>query len=365
MRVTRKLSRPPAHGHHGGKPTVSVVIPCYNYETYLPQAAESALSQADVDVDVIIVDDASTDGSANVAKSLAESDPRVRVLLHRKNVGPVGTFNDGLPLVRGEYLVRLDADDLLTPGSLRRSIAVMTEYPSVGLVYGHPLHFSGNLLPEPRLVPSRWTIWPGSEWLRARCRDAVNVITSPEVVMRTAIVRQIGGQKDLAHTHDMEMWFRISAYSDIAYIHGADQAWHREHARSLSAMEVDHYRDLEERYAAFQVLFDGVGAAITDLEVCRSDAFRAISEQALVFAARDLDHGRDERGSPARFVEFARKVWSVSEDRPAWRAYSRRIRTPPIVRRWHPCAFLARANRKLQNMYRLWYWHRNGVFGDL
>ena len=106
------------------KPTVTVVIPCYNYARYLPAAVGSVLSQSGVQADVVIVDDASSDDSLAVGRALEANDPRITVLAHARNAGPVQTFNDGLAAVHGEFLVRLDADDLLTPGSLERSVAV-------------------------------------------------------------------------------------------------------------------------------------------------------------------------------------------------------------------------------------------------
>ena len=112
----------------GDRPTVTVVIPCYNYARYLPQAVASALSQSGVAMDVVIVDDASTDDSLAVARRMSEENGRVRVIGHSTNKGPVQTFNDGLALATGEFLVRLDADDLLTAGSLVRSAAVMRHY---------------------------------------------------------------------------------------------------------------------------------------------------------------------------------------------------------------------------------------------
>jgi glycosyltransferase involved in cell wall biosynthesis len=78
-----------------GRPLVSVVIPCYNYGHFLPEAVASVLEQPDVDVEVIIVDDASTDHSAEVAESLT-SDPRVGLVRHKVNQGHIATYNDGL-----------------------------------------------------------------------------------------------------------------------------------------------------------------------------------------------------------------------------------------------------------------------------
>ena len=181
-------------------------------------------------MDVVVVDDRSTDDSLAVARALAADHPAVRVLAHEINQGPVATFNDGLEFVSGEFLVRLDADDLLTPGSLARSAALARCYPSVGFVYGHPLHFTSEP-PAARLRVRSWTVWPGRHWLADRCRTGLNVISSPGVLMRTSVVQRVGGQQELLCAHDMEMWLRISAFADVARVNGPDQAWHRDHPR--------------------------------------------------------------------------------------------------------------------------------------
>ncbi len=87
---------------------------------------------------MIIVDDRSTDASLALARRLAAADPRVAVIAHPTNRGPVETFNDGLERAQGQYLVSLDADDLLTPGSLARAVALLEAEPDVGMVYGRP-----------------------------------------------------------------------------------------------------------------------------------------------------------------------------------------------------------------------------------
>ena len=101
------------------RPSVSVVIPCYNYGHYLPDSVGSVLAQPGVDVDVVIVDDTSTDYSAVVAEELVASDPRVALIRHPKNRGHIATYNDGLDAVKGDYTTLLSADDLSDPGRAR------------------------------------------------------------------------------------------------------------------------------------------------------------------------------------------------------------------------------------------------------
>ncbi|MGX1793222.1 glycosyltransferase family 2 protein [Microbacterium sp. NPDC055312] len=277
----------PAPGLPGA--TVSVVIPCFNYARYLPFAIESVLTQEGVDVDVIVVDDASTDDSRAVAHRFAVTDARVRVIENSLNRGAVATFNRGLEAVTGEFVVRLDADDMLTPGSLQRAVALMQRVPSVGLVYGHPLHFTGQELPTPRMEVESWTLWKGDDWFAARCADGTNTITSPEAVMRRSVVDMVGGQRELAHTHDMEMWLRISTCSDIAHVNGADQAWHREHPGSLSTFAEEPLIILREIRDAFDLVFDQAPRPIASAGVLRRRARSAVARSAVEQALRLLD----------------------------------------------------------------------------
>jgi Glycosyl transferase family 2 len=360
--VARKLRvRPAGDQNAGALPTVSVVIPCYNYARFLPGAVQSALEQDGVRVDVVIVDDASTDRSLQVAHELAADHPAVTVLAHRTNKGPVATFNDGLDLVSGEFLVRLDADDMITPGALLRAVALARAYPSVGLVYGHPVHFS-DLPPAPRSRIRSWTVWPGRQWLADRCDSGVNVITAPEVLMRTSVVRRVGGQRPLAHTHDMEMWFRMSAFSDVARVDGPDQAWHRDHADSLSARLVDIVKDLLERKAAFDELFAGPAGAIPEARALQWIAHRALAREALQRACHLFDRGKATEQSVSTLVAFAREVEPVDATLPEWRSLRRRTELGLQGVRRRPWYTAAAVRRRLHGEIRYRRWSRTGAY---
>ncbi|WIY54205.1 glycosyltransferase family 2 protein [Devosia sp. YIM 151766] len=340
---------------------ISVVIPCHNYARYLPAAVDSVLSQEGVSVDIIIVDDASSDESADVATSYMRRDSRVRLIRHEQNAGPVVTFNHGLEYVQGEFLVRLDADDLLTPGSLQRAVAVARRFPSVGLIYGHPLHFSGPMPPRFRDKVAAWTVWRGIDWLADRCRSGFNVITSPEVMMRMSVVERVGGQQPLEHTHDMEMWLRLAAFADVAYIHGADQAWHREHPASLSARKVDNYRDLVERHLAFETLFAGIAGKNPEIARLRESAMEAIARSALHAAIHCYDHGLGSSPAVERYLDVARRV-GCPTNLPEWKMLQRRIIVGPERAPRHPAVMIDRIVRRFENASKWRRWHREGIF---
>ena len=361
VRFLTRVDRPAPGPMRGRVPRVSVVVPCFNYEHFLPASVGSALAQPDVAVEVIIVDDCSTDSSLAVARSLAEADERVRVVEHRQNQGPVATFNDGLALVEGEYVIRLDADDLLTPGSVARSSALLDRFPGVGMVYGHPLHFVGHDLPPASSDVTSWTVWPGPDWLRRRCGLGVNCITSPEVVMRASVVDVVGGQRELAHTHDMEMWMRLASVADVGHVDGADQAWHRDHDRSRSAVGVDVLTDLAERRDAFDLLLREPVVPIAGAEGLLELSHRALAREALDRACRAYDRNALGDRPVEEFIAFAQGVYPRWQELREWRALQRRVRCGPALASKMPWFLASAVRRKLEVSRAYRTWERTGV----
>lgn len=297
---------------------VSVVVPCYDYGRFLPQTVGSLVSQEGVDVEVIIVDDASTDDSLAVARELADRHPGVRVVANERNAGQVESFNRGWQSSTGELVVRLDADDMLPPGALARAAALLEQHPEVGLVYGHPLHFDDGTVPRPAVGDLTWTVWDGRAWLAERCRTGVSSITSPEVVMRSDLLKDVGPlDPELRYTMDVEMWLRLAAVSDVAYVGGADQALHREHDGSLSVNEGSGaLLDLRARVDAYDRLFANVGDRLPDARHLHDRARAALARDALRYAAA----AADRRESPADYLALATDVWPPSG---AWRRTER------------------------------------------
>lgn len=347
---------------------VSVVIPCFNYARYVEAAIASALAQDGVEVEVIVVDDASTDGAVDVIATVAQADRRVRLVRHEHNTGPVRTFNDGLARASGEFLVRLDADDLLTPGSLGRAVDVCRRFPSVGLVYGHPVHFTGEP-PPVRRSDSRpqAVVWPGRQWLADRCRTGVNVITSPEALMRMSVVRVVGGQRELAHTHDLEMWLRLAAVSDVAYVEGVDQAWHREHPGSLSEAAADGLglTILRERLDAFDTLFADplVGPGLDP--ALAASARRTLAVEAVERAVYEYDRGRAPRRSVEPLVRFAVDTDPTVRSLRQWAGLERRM---AVGEQWlarRPWLLARPVARVLRDAGRQRRWRRTGVYDPM
>ncbi|RYE75519.1 MAG: glycosyltransferase family 2 protein, partial [Hyphomicrobiales bacterium] len=274
----------------GSRPTVSVVIPCYNYGRYLPQCVYSvSRNQPGIELEIIIVDDASTDNSADVARQLAAEDDRIILIRHAANAGHIATYNDGLAAATGDYVLLLSADDLATPGALTRAVALFEAEPSVGLVYGRAVDFSGQP-PSPRTVPSRWVVWNGVDWLRERCRVGFNVVASPEVMMRMSVLRGIGPySSELPHAGDFEMWLRTACVSGVGFLLDVDQAFYRKHPQNMHRRQFaatthrGQLIDLRQRWQSFLSVFDGAGQNLVE-----RDALLAIARRTLRGQARDL-----------------------------------------------------------------------------
>jgi glycosyltransferase involved in cell wall biosynthesis len=118
-------------------PRLTFVVLSYNYARYLGACIESILAQQGVsDFEVIVVDDASTDGSQAIAGRYAELDARVRPILHERNLGHAATVTDGLRAARGELIARIDCDDRYRRYFAQEALAIFDREPDVGLVHG-------------------------------------------------------------------------------------------------------------------------------------------------------------------------------------------------------------------------------------
>ena len=116
--------------------TISIVIPVFNKEHYLAESIASLKNQTYTDVEIIIVDDASTDHSADIARNMASKDPRIHVLMHETNRGTLIARKTGILASTGKYVTFLDPDDLLAPCTCERLIAEETVQPADILHFG-------------------------------------------------------------------------------------------------------------------------------------------------------------------------------------------------------------------------------------
>jgi Glycosyl transferase family 2 len=340
---------------------VDIVIPCYNYARFLKACVQSVLAQEGVEVRVLVIDDASTDESASVAAALAEKDARVRLLSLPKNVGMIPAINRGLLEIEGDYFVKLDADDLLPPGSLERSVALLARHPNVGFVYGRPRHFTGDV-PRLRLGWPRWTVWPGAEWFALRCRMAVNCISQPEVVIRSSTLRTVGEYNvELPHTSDLEMWLRLAAASDVGRINGVDQGYYRVHPDSMQrTVNAGRLTDLVGRRDAFLGALSASGERLPEAPELEVTVRRKLAREALDRACRAHDRDQVDSELENKLVEFAITTFSSADALPEWRGLRRR-RQRGRRSRWAPGSLMVALLRRSREEIAYFRWVRRGL----
>ncbi len=192
-------------------PRLSVVIPMRNAEPFVAAALRSVLDQAAVDLEAVVVDDGSTDRSADVARGLG--DARVKVIDGPRR-GISAAFNAGLAAASGEFLARCDADDLYPPGRLARQVAWLEARPDFCAVCGGyaTISESGRDVDHPFAdgpTPQDVT----AELLAGRGRSHVCAY-----LFRTDLLRRIGGCREWFQTsEDADLQYRLAGVARIGY----------------------------------------------------------------------------------------------------------------------------------------------------
>ena len=170
----------------------SIVIPCHNHGRYLNEAIESALTQTYQPIEVIVVDDGSTDNSAEVAGRYPVT------LVTQKNQGTGAALNHGIRVARGQYLVRLDADDKLHPAFVERCIQVLEEHAEPAFVYTWMILFG-----------ERNGIFLSKPYDLHRLKLG-NYIPGTAVIRREAIRRVGGFDTSLTWLEDWDLWLSLA-----------------------------------------------------------------------------------------------------------------------------------------------------------
>lgn len=289
---------------------VDVSVPCYNYGRYLRECVESITTQVDVEVRVLIINDASTDDSHEVATQLASEDSRISYRRHTKNTGHIATYNEALDWASQDYTVLLSADDMLTPGSLARAARLMDANPSIGFVYGRNIRLREGQPPERAFMACpdfSAHVWDGRDWLEFVFRNRKRFIDAPEVVVRTRMYKEFGGYRpELPHTADVELWLRLAAHGDVGQI-DADQAYYRIHNNNMHyTLAPSMLRSLEHWNSAFETFFRDHGRHLPDGEQLHRTAAASLASIALNTAYSSAD--RRDQETRSDLVDFARRT---------------------------------------------------------
>lgn len=115
-------------------PRVSVIMPAYNVEKYVTEAIESILNQTFTDFEFIILNDGSTDNTAKIIEKYAKQDKRIKFINNKKNKGFIASLNECLDVAKGEYVAKMDSDDISKPDRLAKQVEFLEIHPDYGMV---------------------------------------------------------------------------------------------------------------------------------------------------------------------------------------------------------------------------------------
>jgi len=186
----------------GYPPKISVILPVYNGEKYLTEAIDSILSQTYRDFELIIINDCSFDGTSEILSSY--TDARIRIVNNSSNLKLSRSLNKGIELSQGQFIARMDADDISLPERFEKQIAFLESHPDIGAVgcqvkkIDEDGKFIRNLLRETRPEVIKWGLFFGPP------------LAHPSVMMRATVIKSAGGySNDTLAAVDYECWTRL------------------------------------------------------------------------------------------------------------------------------------------------------------
>jgi glycosyltransferase involved in cell wall biosynthesis len=242
-------------------PRVTVLTTVYNGARYLDEAIDSILAEEFSDFEYVIVDDGSTDETAAVLARAASHDPRIIVLRNETNRGIAASANRGLAVARGEYIARLDSDDISMPGRFGREVAVLDARPEVALVSMNYESISAD----------------GVVLARSH-RDHPSVVVEyllnfsnalgghSQVMIRRSAVEAVGGYDETcAASLDSDLWTRIVRQGRIVVLPEIGMRY-RVHEESVTARAGDTQVKVGKRVLQ-RTLSSYLGRPLTDHEV--------------------------------------------------------------------------------------------------
>jgi glycosyltransferase involved in cell wall biosynthesis len=265
-------------------PKVTVVIAAYNAARFIRQTLDSVFAQTLHHVELIVVDDGSTDGTAAILNTI--DDRRLQVL-HQTNAGVSAARNAGLALARAPYIFFLDADDVLLPDALQRMVATLDDNPDRVACFAHHIRIAEDGTELSRRADLPLKMFPPSDTLRNLVTK--NFIVCGAICIRTEAARRVRGfNPDLKWGEDWEFWCRLAVLADFAAMPNDVVLLYRQHRGSANS----RWRNSPIRpdYKAIEAVYSHVAVRqrLSDAELKRRkrlakiDAFWTAARNAYV-----------------------------------------------------------------------------------
>jgi len=255
---------------NGMSPRVTVLLPVHNGERHLGLAVESILMQTFTDFELLIIDDGSTDKSLEILRGFR--DPRLIIVRSESKQGLVAALNKGVFRARGQYIARMDADDISLPERLSRQVEILDNNPEIGVCgcWWRTIDEGGKVLSEQRLPTGSdecksWFFLFGEQPLGHPCS-----------MYRTRLVSDMGGyEREFRHAEDFRLWSKL-ARNSVAMANVPEFLFlYRRHAIQVSELHRDEQRQNHNRALA-EFLSESLGTPVNsnDAALLRSRDLR-------------------------------------------------------------------------------------------
>ena len=247
---------------------VSVVVPLYNHAAFIAEAIDSVLAQGSIVLEIVVLDDGSTDGSAAVMQRLASKEARIR-FERQPNAGAHATINTALSWCRGELVAILNSDDAYQPGRLSALASALDAEPGTGVAASSIRFIDGNgaAVENPWHEAAR-TVWREGAALETALLNGNFLMTTSNLLVRRAVLAQVGGFAALRYAHDLDWLLRARALGHPIKVLDEELLRYRMHASNT--INEDHGRVRAEWAMAgaayLTVLWDRPGAPPIDWE---------------------------------------------------------------------------------------------------
>lgn len=226
-------------------PRVSVIIPVRNGKDYLQEALDSVLQQSFTDLELLLIDDGSTDDDYD---RYTLQDDRIRVI-HLTGRGVSHARNTGMAQARGDLLAFLDADDIWFPGKLQAQVSYFDEHPEVGVVFGKFIRW--NAQPDGQFPPASTLIEDAAQhteadpersgWLYTRLLDGLLVGMNTAVVRRSVYEAVGGFNEAMRQGEDYDFWLKASRVAPMHSLNGAVALYRIHNASAMHRLSNDSH----------------------------------------------------------------------------------------------------------------------------
>ncbi|AXY77099.1 glycosyltransferase family 2 protein [Paraflavitalea soli] len=202
------------------QPLVSVLMTMYNREKYVAEAIESVLASSWKDLELIIVDDTSTDRSVSIAQSYAEKDNRIRLYVNERNLGDYNNRNKAAGYAKGKYLKYLDSDDTIYPWGLEAMVWCMEKEPAAG--FGLMSYSASGTKPFPLLLS------PADAYRAFFFKGALITMGPAGAIFKREAFEAVQGFSGKPYVGDSEMWLKMSRRFPLIQM-PPELIWWRQH----------------------------------------------------------------------------------------------------------------------------------------